>query len=677
MNLTHIGKYDVIATLGRGSMGLVYKAQDPEIGRLVAIKTLRTLPVDDGGQESEILKRFKLEARSAGKLRHPNIVTIFETGRAEDGSPFIVMEYIQGESLEVVISKRAPVDPHEALHYLAQVASAIDYAHSEQVYHRDIKPSNVIVDRFNIPHLLDFGVAKLSDTSLTPAGTVVGTPSYMSPEQIRGEDTGGGTDLFALAVMMFEIITGVRPFPGKDFVSVVGNIIHNQPIPFSEIGVDYPREVETILHKALSKRREDRFQTGFEMVEKVANAFGIRVDQGGVVGGLSQGLSWHADSKSDEQSTTDLLFADMPGRQEEPGGSDNSGDSDDSADTSCALAQEVFEQSVDGTLNQKRKIKPIEHGAPHRPKFVHIAALFLGMLGIGGIAAFVFGQFLSGPADPGQTTALVSESKSVQQHVAQNVRGSLHEEPEPFSEQKIASSTRFEQEEEEAENPGSVRNKNAQDEHTESKNVDGSNDLSGDLVSNTEGTVAIEEGGDLKVDKSDKLEATEAVDDTSDKVDESESIQLNTDNAPKTERVFDREYLLSLSDWQLNEVLQVRTLTDREALLAVEEIRRRKAPVLTAGLAQISRNGQYRVKIEVLRTIALRPFIQQPEAVEVVNELLSDGDHLVRGYAAETLAATRDRRAILALQERRSQETHPIVLRVINRAIASLRKVNK
>lgn len=266
-------------------MGVVYKAQDPEIDRLVAIKTLRSVFLEDDAKGNEALQRFRQESRSAGKLQHPNIVTIFEAGRVFKGSPFIVMAYIEGQSLEQVISERAPLDPVEILHYLGQVASAIDYAHTHNVIHRDIKPSNVLVDPFHRPHLLDFGVAKLSDTSLTPAGTVVGTPSYMSPEQIRGETLDGGTDLFAFAVVAYETFTGIRPFPGKDFTTVVSNILHKEPIPFAELDVEHPAEAEKVLRRCLSKDRNERFQSALEFVSELASVFSIPVDGLGLIGG--------------------------------------------------------------------------------------------------------------------------------------------------------------------------------------------------------------------------------------------------------------------------------------------------------------------------------------------------------------------------------------------------------
>lgn len=285
MNLQHVGKYIIISVLGRGSMGVVYKARDPEIGRLVAIKTLRPafFAGDDSGND-EALQRFRQESRSAGKLEHPNIVMIYEAGRGENNIPYIVMEYVDGPSLETLITERGRMEPIWCLHCLAQLASAIDYAHRQNVIHRDIKPSNILLDASYRPHLLDFGVAKFSDTSLTPPGTVVGTPSYMSPEQIRGETLDGSTDRFTLAVVAYELLTGARPFPGKDFVSIVNNILHTQPLRTRGFGLTFPRELENIFQRALAKDPRERFQSALEFVDRVASVFSVGIDGTGVIG---------------------------------------------------------------------------------------------------------------------------------------------------------------------------------------------------------------------------------------------------------------------------------------------------------------------------------------------------------------------------------------------------------
>ncbi len=280
-------------------MGVVYKGRDPEIGRLVAIKTLKSVFMGDDPAGAEAMERFRLESRSAGKLHHPNIVTIFEAGRTESGSPYIVMEYIEGRSLESIIADVGPIEPAGVVHYLAQIAAAIDYAHSQNVIHRDIKPSNILADPSDATHLLDFGVAKLSDTSLTPAGTVVGTPSYMSPEQIRGAQLDGKTDFFSLAVVAFECFSGLRPFPGNDFTTVVSNIIHKQPLTFDELGLDLPEELETVLGRGLSKERDERYGTALEFISSLADVLDVVVDANGIPGGFQNDMKWQNTSEEE------------------------------------------------------------------------------------------------------------------------------------------------------------------------------------------------------------------------------------------------------------------------------------------------------------------------------------------------------------------------------------------
>jgi serine/threonine protein kinase len=294
--VNYIGKYEIVSTLGRGSMGVVYKGRDPEIGRLVAIKTLKSVYLGNDPAGNEALQRFRQEARSAGKLHHPNIVTIFEAGRTDTGSPYIVMEFIEGTSVELMLAEQGALDPYAVFHYLAQIASAVDYAHSQNVIHRDLKPSNILIDGWQRAHLLDFGVAKLSDTSLTPAGTVVGTPSYMSPEQIRGQTLDGRTDLFSLAVVAYESLLGVRPFPGNDFTTVVTNIIHKEPLSFREVKSDLPPELEKVLNWGLTKEREERCSNALEFVSALSQVLDVLVDGSGLIGGYNESRKWRSNN---------------------------------------------------------------------------------------------------------------------------------------------------------------------------------------------------------------------------------------------------------------------------------------------------------------------------------------------------------------------------------------------
>lgn len=272
--LRTLGKYKILGTLGRGSMGVVYKAQDPEIGRLVAIKVLRTLgPVPD--RKTEIaLERFKIEARSAGNLRHPNIITVFEV--SSDGTtPYLVMDYLEGECLDRIIAKQGKLDGPFMIYLLSQVAAGLDYAHSKGVVHRDIKPSNILVDKAGTVFILDFGVARMGEPSSSSGEIVLGTPGYMSPEQILSKELDHRADLFSLAVVAFECLSGKRPFPGDNFTEVVGNILNAKPLMLSELVPGIPLSLQTEIERGLSKKKEERFDTAAGMIDMFGRCLGI------------------------------------------------------------------------------------------------------------------------------------------------------------------------------------------------------------------------------------------------------------------------------------------------------------------------------------------------------------------------------------------------------------------
>lgn len=279
-SLRQVGKYEVIGILGRGSMGVVYKGRDPEIGRIVALKTLRKFTSSSGADRDQAIERFKIEARSAGNLRHPNIITVFDV--SVDGDlPYIVMDYVEGESLDQLILRHSQLPPALALYYLAQVAAGVDAAHKEGVIHRDLKPSNIIVDKNESCYVVDFGVAKIQETICREAEDsqsdepVMGTPGYMSPEQILGKSLDGRTDLFSLAVVAFECFCGTRPFGGKDFTEVLTNIINEKPLPLSSVS-SLPLTLEAEFERALAKDRNDRFQSAVEMVKAFREALGLK-----------------------------------------------------------------------------------------------------------------------------------------------------------------------------------------------------------------------------------------------------------------------------------------------------------------------------------------------------------------------------------------------------------------
>ena len=254
--ITKIGKYDVIEVLGKGGMGVVYKAMDNLIERLVAIKMMT------GGfaENPDLLKRFYREAKSTGMLQHPNIVIVYELGDHE-GNPYLVMEYLEGEPLDKIIAARRDVSMVEKLGYMIQCCNGLGYAHQRGVVHRDVKPANLMVLKDGNCKLVDFGIARIGDHSMTRTGQVVGTISYMSPEQINAQMVDGRADIFSAGVMLFELLTGVLPFDSKDTASTLLKIIHEDPPPLKSFIQNYPPDLEEVVKKALAKDREDRYAT--------------------------------------------------------------------------------------------------------------------------------------------------------------------------------------------------------------------------------------------------------------------------------------------------------------------------------------------------------------------------------------------------------------------------------
>jgi serine/threonine-protein kinase len=252
--ISKIGKYEVLDVIGRGGMGMVYKAVDPTIGRLVAIKMVTTGVSDDPG----LLKRFYREAQSTGKLQHPNIVTLHDLGD-RDGIPYLVMEYLEGESLEKVIKDRRSFSVPEKLHIIIQVCAGLAYAHEREIVHRDMKPGNIVVLNDGAVKIVDFGIARFGNERFTRTGQVVGSLYYMSPEQINDADLDARSDIYSTGVVLFEFLTYALPFRGKDATSTLAKILHEPPPSLSNYLKLYPGDLDHVLHRAMAKDRNERY----------------------------------------------------------------------------------------------------------------------------------------------------------------------------------------------------------------------------------------------------------------------------------------------------------------------------------------------------------------------------------------------------------------------------------
>jgi eukaryotic-like serine/threonine-protein kinase len=254
--LAKLGKYELIGELGRGGMGIVYRARDPIINRLVALKTI-TAGVAD---YPNLLARFYREAQSAGGLQHPNIVTIYDMGE-ESGTPYIAMELIEGESLEQVIAARPDLPLSLKLTYAIQACRAFDYAHKRGIVHRDIKPANVMLSKDGTVKVVDFGIARVLESSKTQTGMLMGTFAYMSPEQYHGEHADERSDIWSFGVLLFELLTYQRPFSGDAPAALMNKICQQAPTPLHEVAPDCPPALEAVLDRIFQKSPADRYQT--------------------------------------------------------------------------------------------------------------------------------------------------------------------------------------------------------------------------------------------------------------------------------------------------------------------------------------------------------------------------------------------------------------------------------
>ena len=255
------GRYDVLDKIGEGTMGVVYRARDPVINRIVAVKSI-SLAGQPPEAQAEYRERFMREAEAAGRLSHPGIVTVFDVGEEhETHTPYMVIEYVKGNSLE----HSGRLTARGAVGLVREIADALECAHAQSVVHRDLKPANILLTEDGHAKIADFGIAKLNLSELTISGQVLGTPAFMSPEQLNGDPVDGRSDIFSLGVILYTLLTGHRPFQGNSVITVSFKVVHHDPVPPEAFNLTLPPGLNVIVHRAMAKDPARRYQSAKEM----------------------------------------------------------------------------------------------------------------------------------------------------------------------------------------------------------------------------------------------------------------------------------------------------------------------------------------------------------------------------------------------------------------------------
>ncbi|TFW28942.1 serine/threonine-protein kinase [Massilia horti] len=267
--LGQLGKYRLDSVLGKGAMGVVYKAFDPVIERVVALKTIRKELFSDS-QQLELVSRFKNEAQAAGRLNHPNIVTVYDYGE-DNESAYIAMEYVEGAPLDALIRSGQPCPLPRVMAWMSGLLLALDYAHARGVVHRDIKPGNLLLSGGTQVKVSDFGIARIESSTLTQTGTLVGTPSYMSPEQLRAQTVDGRSDVFSAGVLLYQLLTGVRPFSGAPAV-VMQQILNDRPVAPSAHVPTLGQAFDDVVARALAKQADARYPSARAFLDALSAA---------------------------------------------------------------------------------------------------------------------------------------------------------------------------------------------------------------------------------------------------------------------------------------------------------------------------------------------------------------------------------------------------------------------
>ena len=269
MEETQIGRYVILKEIGRGGQSRAYLARDPAIERTVAIKQIRAVTELPEESRAEFVTRFLQEARVAGTLSHPNIVSIYDMGEGEAG-PYIVMEFVDGDTLDGIIDRSDRTDLQAVIPIFLQICSGLSFAHQHGVVHRDVKPANIMLTSGGLVKLVDFGIARVASTNLTQTGTLLGTPSYMSPEQIQGEKVDQRADIFSLGIVLYEVLTGRLPFEGENPTTMIFRIVNDPHSPLAEIDASLAGDFGPIIDRCLEKSAADRYQDCRELAEDLS-----------------------------------------------------------------------------------------------------------------------------------------------------------------------------------------------------------------------------------------------------------------------------------------------------------------------------------------------------------------------------------------------------------------------
>ena len=264
----NLGRYKIMRELGRGAMGIVYQGYDPKIDRVVALKTIRKDRLADSRDGEDLAVRFQDEIRAAGKLVHPNIIIVYDTGEDEE-TAYVAMEYVEGDTLENLIQRKIRFSREQIIDIFGQICDGLAYTHRRGIVHRDLKPSNIMLVKGKRVKITDFGISKAigaSSSLLKHTSILLGTPRYMSPEQITGREVDGRSDLFSLGIILYQLLTGESPFQGDNISTLLFNIVNKNPIPPSQVDPAVPPVYDEVITKALAKDPGKRYPTASDFL---------------------------------------------------------------------------------------------------------------------------------------------------------------------------------------------------------------------------------------------------------------------------------------------------------------------------------------------------------------------------------------------------------------------------